>query len=119
MTEELVRRYYSEQSKKEWRRLTLDPYHGLEFDTTMHFVKKYLPKKKALILDAGSGPCRYTIELCKLGHEVTLLDLSPEMLEIARHQIGRFGVQNAVSQILQGSIDDLSMFESETFDCVV
>jgi SAM-dependent methyltransferase len=119
MTERLVRKYYSEQSIREWKRLAIDPYHRLEFDTTMHFVKKYLPKKKGLILDAGGGPGRYTVELCKLGHEVILLDLSPEMLGIARRQIKRFRIQNEVRQILQGSIDDLSMFESETFDCIV
>jgi SAM-dependent methyltransferase len=119
MAEKLVRKYYSEQSVREWKRLAIDPYHRLEFDTTMHFVKKYLPKKKGLVLDAGGGPGRYTIELCKLGHEVVLLDLSPEMLAIAKRQIRRFAVQHEVRQVLQGTIEDLSMFENETFDCIV
>ena len=119
MTEKLVRNYYSGQGIREWRRLAIDPYHRLEFDTTMHFVRKYLPKKKGLVLDAGGGPGRYTIELCKLGHEVVLLDLSPEMLAIAKRQIRRFAVQHEVRQVLQGSIEDLSMFENETFDCIV
>jgi SAM-dependent methyltransferase len=119
MADELVRKYYSEQGIKEWRRLAFDPYRRLEFDTTMHFIKKYVPKKRALVLDAGGGPGRYTIELCKIGREVVLLDMSPDMLKIAKRQIKKHGVQKKVKQILQGSIDDLSMFENETFDCTL
>jgi SAM-dependent methyltransferase len=116
--QELVKKYYSEWGIKEWRRLMADPYHRLEFDTTMHFLKKYLPKK-GLILDAGGGPGRYTIELAKLKYDVVLLDLTPRLLKIARKQIGKAGVTNRVKQILPGSIDDLSMFKSSTFDAVL
>lgn len=114
-----MKKYYSEQGRREWRRLARDSYHKLEFDTTRHFIEKYLPKKKGLVLDAGGGPGRYTIELAKLGYEVVLLDLSSDMLKIAEQQIKKSGVQEKVRQIVQGSIDDLSMFNNETFDGVV
>lgn len=118
MTEKLVKKYYSEQGIKEWRRLVTDPYRKLEFDTTMHFVEKYFPKKNGLVLDAGGGPGRYTVEFGKLGLDVVLLDLSPEMLKIAERQIRRSRVQKRVKQVIQGYVDDLSMFENETFDAV-
>jgi len=118
MSEKLVKKYYSEMGLREWRRLVRDPYHRLEFDTTMHFIRKYFPKK-GLILDAGGGPGRYTIELGKLGYNVILFDLSPEMLEIAKRQIKRAKVQNKVRQTIQGSVDDLSMFKDNTFDGVI
>jgi len=118
MTKELVKKFYGEYGIEEWRRLVKDPYHRLEFDTTMHFLKKYLPKK-GLILDAGGGPGRYTIELAKLGYDVVLLDLTPELLNIAKRQIKKAKVQNRVKQIVEGSIDDLSMFEDNTFDAVI
>lgn len=38
VSEQRVRRY-SEMREKEWRRLTRGPYHRLEFDTAMHFLK--------------------------------------------------------------------------------
>lgn len=117
MTKKLVKKYYREYGIKEWKRLTRDPYHKLEFDTTLHFLKKYLPKK-GLILDAGGGPGRYTIELAKLGYNVVLLDLTPELLHIAKRKIKKEKVQNKVKQIIQGSIDNLSMFENNTFDAV-
>ena len=115
---ELVRKYYSELGVKEWKRLVKDPYHRLEFDTTMYFLKKYLPKK-GLILDAGGGPGRYTIELAKMGYNVILLDLTPKLLEIARKKIRKARVQSMVKQIIEGSIDDLSMFKDNMFDAVL
>jgi len=118
MTQRSVRRYYSEIGPKEWRRLVRDPYHRLEFDTTMHFFKKYSPPS-GLVLDAGGGPGRYTIELAKSGYDVVLLDLTPELLEIARKRINRARVKDRVKQVLQGSIDDLFMFEDSTFDVVI
>lgn len=113
-----MRSYYAEMREVEWRRLIRDPYHRLEFDTTMHFFKKYSPRK-GVVLDAGGGPGRYTLELAKLGHEVVLLDLTPELLDIARNQIKKAKVADRVRQVLQGSIDDLSMFEDNTFDAVI
>jgi 2-polyprenyl-3-methyl-5-hydroxy-6-metoxy-1,4-benzoquinol methylase len=86
MTKRLVKKYYSEFGVKEWRRLIKGPYYRLEFETTLHFLKKYLPQN-GLVLDAGGGPGRYTIELAKLGYDVALLDLTTELLEIARRQI--------------------------------
>ena len=95
-----------------------DPYHRLEFDTTMHFFKEYSPKR-GLVLDAGGGPGRYTLELAKLGYDVVLLDLTPELLDIARNQFKKAKVTDRVKQVLQSSIDDLSMFGDNTFDAVV
>ena len=115
---ELVEKHYSEYGIKEWERLTRHPYHLLEFDTTMHFLKKYLPGS-GLVLDAGGGPGRYTIELAKMGYEVILFDLTPKLLEIAREQIKKTKIEDRVTQILQGSIDDLSMFDDNTFDAII
>jgi len=77
-----IREYYSANVKREWERLTQDPYHKLEFETTLHFLKKYLPKK-GLVLDAGGGPGRYTVELAKQGYEVVLSDITKANLEFA------------------------------------
>lgn len=118
MTKKVVKKYYADYGIKEWRRLAKDPYHQLEFNTTVHFLKKYLPKK-GLILDAGGGPGRYTIELAKMDYDVVLFDLTPKLLEIAKGRIKKERVQDKVKQIIQGSLDDLSVFESNSFDAVI
>lgn len=118
MTEELVKKAYSEGGEREWERLFRDPWSRLEFDTAMHFLTKYLPKKGS-ILDAGGGPGRYTIEFARLGYDVVLLDLTLELLEIAKRQIRTAKVQSRVKKIIEGSIDDLSRFQNDSFDAVV
>jgi len=60
----VIKEFYDTHAEREWRRLFHDAYHRLEFIVTMHFLDKYLPKA-GLILDAGGGPGRYTIELAK------------------------------------------------------
>lgn len=114
----IVKEWFTKTASHEWRRLKQDPYHQIEFLVTMHFLGKYLPEK-GLILDAGGGPGRYTIELAKRGYDVVLLDLVPEMLNLAERRIKRAGVKRRVKQIVEGSIEDLSMFGDETFDAVL
>lgn len=118
MTEELVKEYYTGGVRKEWNRLVKDAYHRLEFDTTLYFLEKHLPRN-GLVLDAGGGPGRYTIELAHKGYDVILLDITPANLEFAKRQIKKANVQNRVKQVVEDSIVDLSRFADNTFDAVV
>jgi SAM-dependent methyltransferase len=118
VAEKHVRDYYSSSVHREWDRLVKDPYHRLEFATTLTFLKKYLPKH-GRILDAGGGPGRYTIELARLGHRVTLLDLSPANITFAQRRIKRAKVQDRVDLVVEGSIVDLSRFADGQFDAVI
>ena len=43
MPDDIVKDYYTIQVRKEWRRLVRDPYHRLEFETTLRFLERYLP----------------------------------------------------------------------------
>lgn len=113
-----AKEYYALNVRKEWDRLVKDAHHGLEFETTLRFLKKHLPKK-GLILDAGGGPGRYTIELAKKGYNVVLLDIAPANLEFAKRQIKKAKVQNRVKEVAEGSIVDLSKFANNTFDAVI
>ena len=82
---EIVKEWFTKTARGEWRRLQKDAYRRIEFIVTMHFLEKYLPKH-GLVLDAGGGPGRYTIELAKRGYNVVLLDLVPEMLKLAKKE---------------------------------
>jgi len=113
-----VKNWYDARAEYEWTRLFQDGYHQLEYLVTMHFLVKYLPKK-GLILDAGGGPGRYTIELAKRGYDIVLLDLSPRCLAIAKKEIKRAGVRDKVKDIVEGSVTDLSRFRNEFFDATL
>lgn len=118
MTTNLILDYYTSQVRREWRRLVKDAYRRLEFDTTLHFLSRYLPAA-GLILDAGGGPGRYTIELAGRGYDVALLDFTPANLDYARRRIRRAGVARSVKEVVEGTITDLSRYPDCTFDAVV
>lgn len=118
MTDALVKEFYSGQVHQEWRRLVKNPYCRLEFDTTLHYLDKYLPQH-GLILDAGGGPGRYTIDLAKKGYDVILLDVTQANLDFAKRQVKRHRLTSRVKQITAGSIVDLSGYSDCTFDAVL
>jgi SAM-dependent methyltransferase len=118
MTKGNVKIFYENHVLAEWKRLVNDAYHRLEYDTSLHFLKKYLPEK-GLILDAGGGPGRYTIEMARRGYDVVLLDLVRQSLDFAEQQIKRAKVQSRVREVVEGSISDLSQFPDASFDGVL
>ena len=81
-------------------------------------MKSTLPAS-GLILDAGGGPGRYTIELAKRGYQVVLLDMTPANLAFARRQVRRAGLQDKVVQVVEGSIVDYTQFKDNTFDAAI
>jgi SAM-dependent methyltransferase len=93
-------------------------YHRLEFETTLHFLKKHFPKR-GLILDAGGGPGRYTVTLASQGYDVLMLDVTPANVKFAKRQIIRAGVQQCVKDVIEGTIVDLSRFADNSFDGVI
>jgi S-adenosylmethionine-dependent methyltransferase len=115
---EMVRHLYASMVDREWNRLDRDAFHHLEYDTTWRFLEKYLPKT-GLVMDAGGGPGRYTIELARQGYDVVLLDLVPANLERAREEIDKAGVGGHVKQVIEGNIIDLSQFADNSFDAVL
>lgn len=110
-----VKNYYNENAEFEWNRLN-NPYSKVEFETTKYLLKKYLPKE-GLVLDIGSGPGRYSLELLKLNYQVSLLDLSKKELAIAKEKITDAGFQ-ADAYYCRSAID-LDSFESNSFDAIL
>jgi SAM-dependent methyltransferase len=117
-SDSVVRDFYRRDVAREWRRLVKDPFHRLEFETTLHHLGKHLPPT-GLVLDAGGGPGRYTIALADLGYDVILYDLTPENLEFAQNRIARARVKSRVRDLAEGSIVDLSRYPSGHFDAVL
>jgi len=107
---------YNNAAVHEWNRLVQDAFHNLEFLLTMHFLRRHLPGGGA-VLDAGGGPGRYALELCRMGYTVALLDLSDALLEKAREQFAAESaeIQAHLQEIRQGDIRDLSCYATETF----
>jgi SAM-dependent methyltransferase len=108
---------YASDPEREWGRLQQDPFHRLEYDTTLHFLGPLLPTA-GRALDAGGGPGRYAIALAQRGLQVALFDLTPALLDVARREAHRAGV-SAQIDCQQGSITDLSAYPDGHFDVVL
>jgi ubiquinone/menaquinone biosynthesis C-methylase UbiE len=114
----IVKKRYDEHSKtfEDYER-TFEGrlYKELEWE---RLLKTYLPEDKdAKILDAGGGTGRLTLPLAKLGDRVTLCDLSPGMLAIARENLHREGLLDRV-EIKEADLASLP-FHDETFALVL
>jgi S-adenosylmethionine-dependent methyltransferase len=112
--EAAVRELYDGASEREWQRMDR---HRTEFAVTLRTLTEHLPPPPARILDCGGGPGRYAIELARQGYEVTLFDLSPGNLALARAKADEAGV--SFTAIVQGTATDLSCFDDSSFDAVL
>lgn len=70
--------------------------------------------KKLLCLAAGGG--KHSVLYAAAGAHVTVVDLSPAMLELDREVAGELGYD---IRTVETSMDDLGMFDSGAFDIVI
>lgn len=96
----------------EWGRLDREP---IEFRVNWHYIEKYLPKT-GRVLDNGAGPGKYSMKLAKEGYQVTLTDLTPRLVEIAKDKAKELGLQNQFEGFYPADARELNMLEDEQFD---
>ncbi len=118
MNTDAVRAYYASIGEREWTRLENPDDGAIEFEVTCHALATYLPPH-ARVLDIGGGPGRYTIWLAKHGHHVSLADLCPELLSIARTKIGQAGANSMIEEVVEADARDLSHWADDSFDAVM
>ncbi|WDP87623.1 MAG: methyltransferase domain-containing protein [Desulfobacter sp.] len=70
------------------------------------------------ILDAGGGYGPFSIGLAKRGHRVVLCDLSKNMLDIARENFSKQGVQDRLT-LCHGPVQKLSPGQYPPFDLIL
>lgn len=81
----------------------------------VQFVSRQL-QRAIRILDLGCGTGRAAIALAHGGHEVTGIDLSQSMLEVAQ---GKVNACQLPIQLVRGNIVELSMFRDHVFDAAI
>lgn len=76
---------------------------------------KYFTKKNGRLLILGCGGGRSVVRLAKEGFEIAALDMSSNMIEIAKRNMEAQGIR---ANLLVRDAVDLSCFRSESFDYV-
>jgi SAM-dependent methyltransferase len=113
-----MRKFYASQVDQEWERLFKNSFNHLEWENTWRYLEKYLPNN-GIILDAGGGPGRYSLELAARGHRVVLFDLTPENLARARFESANRLLPPDSISYEEGSLLNLSRFPDNTFSAVL
>ncbi len=109
---EKIQRYYDQQIDREWTRLER---HPMEYAVTWRAMQEYIPHS-ADVLDIGGGPGRYSLELAKAGHKVTMIDLSATNVAFAQ---GKAAEDNVTLACYQADATDLAAFGDASFDAVL
>ncbi len=113
-----TRSFYDAYGSIEWDRLEVTAYGRLKAIIHADFIGRYVASGDR-VLDAGSGPGRFSIVAANLGAKVTVLDLSASQLQIAREKIGQAGLMENAEDFVHGDITDLSIFPDGQFDAAI
>jgi SAM-dependent methyltransferase len=103
--------FFDEYGEREWTRFEDGRTPGPSLTTHIRMLEGYI-RPGDRVLDAGSGPGRFTLELLRLGAHVTALDISPGQLELLRARVPDV-------EAVVGDITDLSRFGDDSFDVAV
>ena len=112
-----VAAFFDAYGEKEWERLALAPRDEVSFYIHTHHLKKFV-RAGDRVLEAGAGAGRFTIELAKLGAEITVGDVSKVQLDLNERYVGEANLEAQVVSRVLLDVSDLSDFE-EPFDAVV
>ena len=113
-----ARNFYDAYGSIEWDRLEATAYGRLKAIIHADFIGRYMASGDR-VLDAGSGPGRFSIVAAEQGAKVTVLDLSASQLQIAREKIGQADLMESVEDFVHGDITDLSRFPDGCFDAAI
>ncbi|TDF96183.1 class I SAM-dependent methyltransferase [Paenibacillus piri] len=105
-----VVQYY--ESFDEWGRLEREP---VELTVNWHFIRQYLPDQ-GHILDNGAGPGQYSLKLAQHGYSVTVSDITPRMVELAKEKAAERGLLDRFDGFEVADAADLSCFGDGHFD---
>ena len=115
---EYVREFYNAYAEAEWSRLETTTYGRLQAIVHEGLVQRYI-KPGDHVLDAGSGPGRFSISAARLGGRITVLDISDRQVELAKQKLSEANLLNSIEQFIRADIADLSMFPDDCFDSVI
>jgi SAM-dependent methyltransferase len=103
--------FFDEYGEREWTRFEDGRTPAAGLDIHVRYLERFVQPGDR-VLDAGSGPGRFTAELVRLGADAVALDLSPGQLEQLRARL-----PDVVAHT--GDVTDLSRFADDSFDVTV
>jgi ubiquinone/menaquinone biosynthesis C-methylase UbiE len=113
-----VAAFYDEYGDREWTRFddgrTPRPSLAVHVEQLRRFVH---PGDR--VLDIGAGPGRFTIELARIGADITVADISPGQLEINEERVAAEGLADRVHERVVADVLDLGRWADGAVDATV
>ena len=112
--------YYWNHRYTGYSKVNQKELEGIQRERWKKQFKRLLPENQNLkVLDIGTGPGFFTIILEELGYSnITGVDYSYKMLEVAKENIQKYGKEHSSIQLIQMDAQNLE-FEPESFDIIV
>jgi 2-polyprenyl-3-methyl-5-hydroxy-6-metoxy-1,4-benzoquinol methylase len=115
---ERTRAYFDGFAEREWDRLEATLQGRVKYAIHKRVLERYVHPGMR-VLDVGSGPGRFAIDVARLGARVTLVDLSQVQLDLAREKIGEADVAGFIDGFHRLDVLDLSSLDAAAYDVVV
>jgi ubiquinone/menaquinone biosynthesis C-methylase UbiE len=111
---EVIREAYNRVAEEEDR---AEKKQSLRTEIPREFIKKYL-RSSDVVLDAGGGTGINAIIMAQRCKKVTLVDISPKVLELAAINVESAGMTETID-LVEGDITNLEQFRAGEFSCVI
>jgi SAM-dependent methyltransferase len=110
--------FYDEYGEREWTRFEDGRTPAPSLDVHLDRLRRFVSSGDR-VLEVGAGPGRFTIELARLGAQVSVSDLSPGQLELNRQRVAAEGLEAQVVERKLADLLDLSRWDDASFDATV
>ncbi|PIN69565.1 hypothetical protein COV94_02760, partial [Candidatus Woesearchaeota archaeon CG11_big_fil_rev_8_21_14_0_20_57_5] len=91
------------------------PYWQLYYDLTWRNMREHMPAS-GRILDAGGGTGIFALRMAKAGYDVTLVDVSDGMLDVARRKAKD---QSIRVRILRQDVCSMDALQDNAYDVII
>jgi SAM-dependent methyltransferase len=113
-----VRAYFDSFAEREWQRLEADVQGRSSYAVHKRLLERYV-RPGMRVLDIGSGPGRFAIDIASLGAHVVVGDISQVQVDLARKNLGQRGLLDRVEGFHRLDVLDLGSMGHGRFDLVV
>ena len=110
--------FYDEYGESEWTRFEDGRTPAPSLDVHLDRLRRFINAGDR-VLEVGAGPGRFTIELARLGAQVTVSDLSPRQLELNRERVAAEGLEEHIVEREIADVLDLTRWDDASFDATV
>jgi SAM-dependent methyltransferase len=110
--------FFDDYGESEWTRFAEGRTPAPSLDVHLDRLRRFVGAGDR-VLEVGAGPGRFTIELARLGAQVSVSDLSPGQLELNRQHVEAEGLEDHVVGREIADVLDLSRWDDASFDATV